>query len=320
MSKILITGIAGFIGSHLAEYWLSNSENVIIGIDNFNDYYNPNFKFNNLNLLQSHQNSSNRFFFYKGDIRDKKFTKELFNKEKFDQVIHLAAMAGVRYSIENPDYYVDVNINGTLNLLNCCKNHDVNSLIFASSSSVYGNSKMAPFKESQSVDKPISPYAATKKAGEEFCFLYHHLYNINVTCLRFFTVYGPRGRPDMAPFKFLDRINRNLPIERYGNGTSQRDYTYIDDIIQGIVKAANKNYEYEIFNLGRGQTVELNEFISIIERVTTNKAIIEQLEKQPGDVDLTSADIKKAAKMLGYNPKWSIKNGIKETYEWLVNC
>lgn len=315
MSNILITGGAGFIGSHLAEYYLQHSKNQIVILDNFNDYYSPSVKHHNYRTIKQNDHS-NRLSLVKGDIRDKEIIDSLFIQNNFSHVFHLAAMAGVRYSIENPELYLDVNLSGTLNILNGVKNTNVSSLIYASSSSVYGNSTKTPFLESMKVDHPISTYAATKKAGEELCYLYHHLYNINITCLRFFTVYGPRGRPDMAPYKFIDRICQSIPIDQYGDGTSLRDYTYIGDIIDGIILAVEKNFPFEIFNLGRGETIALKDFIALIEKTTGIKAKINYLPKQQGDVDVTLADVAKAKNLLGYNPKYSISEGIERSFKW----
>lgn len=316
MDDILITGGAGFIGGHLAEFFLVNSNNRILIIDNFNDYYSPEQKRKNIDLLK--KISKNRIILYEGSILDKEFLKKIFNSHNISKVFHLAAMVGVRYSIKNPDLYLQVNIIGTLNLLEVIKNHKIKSFIFASSSSVYGNQKKIPFSETDNIECPISPYAASKNAGEKLCYAYHHLYGIHITCLRFFTVFGPRGRPDMAPYKFIDKIYNNIPIDKYGDGSSQRDYTYIDDIIQGIYQSSIKNYPFEIFNLGKGTTISLNKFINIIENITGKKAIINVRSKQAGDVDNTCADISKAHLKLGYSPNFSVEKGIEKTYNWYL--
>jgi UDP-glucuronate 4-epimerase len=311
MTKILLTGCAGFIGSHVSESLLERGDSVV-GIDNLNDYYDPAKKAKNLEILKAYPG----FVFYKEDFRNQEGLRAVFEKEKPEKVIHIAAMAGVRASMENPELYKDVNINGTRNLLDLSNEFQVKSFVFASSSSVYGANKKVPFSEDDLIDNIISPYAETKKQGELLCREYHDKYGMKITCLRFFTVYGPRGRPDMAPYKFTRLILEDKPIPRYGDGTTKRDYTYVADIVSGVVAAADKELDFEIINLGNNQTVELNEFISVIERLTGKKAIIEQMPKQPGDVDITYADISKAQKLLGYDPKTSIEQGMQKFIEW----
>jgi len=254
--------------------------------------------------------------FYKADICNFKAMKKIFEKEKPEKVIHLAARAGVRPSIENPFIYEETNIRGTLNLLELAKNAKVKSFVFASSSSVYGNQKKIPFSETDNVDNPISPYATSKKAGELLCFTYHYLYNMKITCLRFFTVYGPRGRPDMAPYLFVKNIMAGTPIKKFGDGTSKRDYTFIADIAKGVLAAIDKELEFEIINLGNNKPMELNTFISIVEKLAGKKAAINSLPMQPGDVAITYADIKKAKKMLGYEPETSFEQGMRQFVEW----
>lgn len=311
--KILVTGGAGFIGSHVCDALLAKGHSVIC-IDNFNDYYSPKTKEDNIG-----QNLDNlNFKLYRKDITYIDEMREIFQKESFDKVVHIAARAGVRPSIKDPLLYEETNIKGTLNLLELCKDFGIKHFIFASSSSVYGKNKKVPFSESDNVDKPISPYAATKKAGELMCYTYHHLYGINITCLRFFTVYGPRGRPDMAPYKFTKLIDEGKPIERYGDGTSKRDYTYIKDIVSGVLAAVDKEFGYEIINLGNSQTVMLNDFISVIEKCLGKKAEIIEKPMPAGDVPVTYADISKAKKILGYNPTTSIDEGIKEFIDWYI--
>lgn len=309
--RILVTGCAGFIGSHVAEALLKRGD-FVIGVDNLNDYYNVKFKKENLEILKKYPG----FVFYKADICDYKGLKKIFEKEMPDKVVHLAARAGVRPSIENPFIYEETNIKGTLNLLELAKQAKVKSFVFASSSSVYGNQKKIPFSETDNVDNPISPYAASKKAGELLCHTYHHLYNIKVTCLRFFTVYGPRGRPDMAPYMFVQNVAGGIPIKKFGDGKSKRDYTFIADIAKGVLAALDKELEFEIINLGNNKPVELNKFISIVEGLAGKKAIINSLPMQSGDVDITYADIKKARKLLGYDPKTSFEDGMKQFVEW----
>jgi len=314
MENILVTGGAGFIGSTLCETLLKSGNKVIV-IDNFNDYYDPNIKRENIKKI-----TKENFLLYEKDIRDKKALEEIF-KNPIDLVIHLAAMAGVRYSIENPELYYEVNVNGTLNLLEQCRKNNIKRFIFASSSSVYGNNKQVTFSEEDNVDYPISPYAATKKSGELLCFTYHHLYNINVACLRFFTVYGPKQRPDLAIHKFVRLILEDKQIPVYGEGATKRDYTYVDDIIDGIVKTIDwiedSESKYEVFNLGGDHTVSLNEMVSEIEKKLGKKAIINRIAMQQGDVDKTSANISKARDLLKYNPSVSFEEGIGHFINWV---
>ncbi len=312
--NILITGSAGFIGSHLCEALIEKHR--IFGLDNFCDFYDPMIKRNNIRGLQQNSN----FALLEADIRDENALKEIFSKNKFDLVIHLAAMAGVRPSIENPKLYTEVNIDGTVNLLEECKKHQVGKFIFASSSSVYGNNRKVPFSENDPVDHPISPYASTKKAGELICHTYHHLEKISMVCLRFFTVYGPRQRPDLAIHKFARLIMDDKPIPVYGDGSTQRDYTYIDDIIDGILKAIDfvqEGNKYEIFNLGESRTITLSKMISTIENALGIKAKKKLLPIQPGDVKTTYADISKSRKMLGYDPQTDFEEGVAGFINWI---
>ncbi len=323
MKYILVTGGAGFIGSHLVELLLKKRCRVIV-IDNFNEYYPPEIKYQNIEEIkktkESYELDDSFFLLYKGDIRDGEFVEKIFSKHKIDLVIHLGAMAGVRYSLENPKLYIDVNINGTVNLLEACRKFKVRKFIFASSSSLYGNNKKVPFSETDNVDRPISQYAATKKAGEVLCFTYHHLYDISVACLRLFTVYGPRQRPDLAIHKFTNMILNDQKIPFYGDGSTARDYTFIYDIIDGIDKVIswiNKDdKQYEIFNLGESQFITLFEMVKTIEDALGKKALLDYLPLPAGDVKQTYADISKAKKVLGYNPKTSFKEGIKKFIEW----
>ena len=312
--KILITGCCGFIGGHLCEKLLQTQNDIMImGIDNMNDYYNNQIKYKTLEILLKFKN----FEFEKNDILNSK----LIYNWKPDKVIHLAAMAGVRYSLQNPQLYIDTNIKGFVNILEQIKELNYNCrLIYASSSSVYGLNSKIPFNESDDIDKTNSIYATTKKCKENFAQLYSQIYNLETIGLRFFTVYGPRGRPDMAPYKFLYNILNNIPIEKYGDGSSSRDYTYIDDIVQGIIATINVNLpkNYEIFNLGNSYPISLNKFIKTCENVSNKKAIIIQKNQQLGDVPDTFADISKAKNLLKYSPKTSIEVGLKNTYEYLL--
>ena len=311
METILVTGGAGFIGSHLCEKLIGLNKKVIC-IDDFNDFYDPQTKEKNISKIINNKN----FILYREDIRNYEKLKEIFKKNKIDKIIHLAARAGVRPSLQQPLLYQDVNVRGTLNVLELAKEFKVKNFVFASSSSVYGINKKIPFSEIDNVDNPISPYAATKKACELLCYNYHHLYKIPVTCLRFFTVYGPRGRPDMAVYKFTKLINEGKEVEMYGDGTTKRDYTYIEDILQGVLAAVEKNFDFEIINLGESRTVELKYLIMLIEKNLGKKAKIKIMNMQPGDVPITYADITKAKKLLNYNPKTNIEEGIKKFIEW----
>lgn len=325
MSTILVTGGAGFIGSHLSEALLKKGNKVII-IDNFNSYYNPAIKRKNIEEIKqtclTNDIKDELLEIFEGDIRDKEFLKKIF-LEKIDVVVHLAAMAGVRPSIEEPCLYYDVNIIGTLNLLEKCKENNINKFIFASSSSVYGNNKKVPFSEEDPVDEPISPYASTKKSGELLCHTYHHLYNIDTACLRFFTVYGPRQRPDLAIHKFTNLINKNESIPFYGDGSTSRDYTYIEDIVDGILGSIeyickNENV-FEVFNIGGDKTVTLLEMVKTIEKALGKNAILNKMPMQPGDVNRTCADITRSRDLIKYNPKTSFENGIEKFVEWFLN-
>jgi len=312
--KILVTGAAGFIGSHLCEALIE--EHDVIGLDNFCDFYDIKIKRKNLHKLVRFDN----FQIVKADIRNQSELEDIFSKHKFDLIIHLAAMAGVRPSIADPVLYTEVNINGTVNLLEQCKKHSIKKFIFASSSSVYGNNKKVPFEESDPVDYPISPYAATKKAGELICHTYHHLEKISIVCLRFFTVYGPRQRPDLAINKFTRKILADEVIPVYGDGNTKRDYTYIDDIIDGILKSiryVSKGLCYEIFNLGESKTISLSKMIETIESTLGKTAKMDILALQPGDVDCTFADISKVKELLGYNPQTKFYEGIEKYIEWV---
>lgn len=311
--NILVTGGAGFIGSTLADKLLKIESNNIIVIDNFNDYYSPKLKEKNI----KHNLDNKKYKLYRGDICDKSLLSRIFNESKIDIVVHIAASAGVRPSIDKPLDYVKNNIEGTINILEVMKENNVKKIVFASSSSIYGNCKEEIFSEDLKVTEPISPYAATKLACEQFLYTYSKLYNIQVVALRFFTVFGPRQRPDLAIRKFIDLIKENKPIPVYGDGTTIRDYTYVDDIVDGIISAMDYNdTQYEIINLGGGAPVSLNQMIETIEKVLNKKAKIERLPMQMGDVNKTAADITKAKKLLNYNPKTSFERGIIKFIEW----
>ena len=309
--KFLVTGGAGFIGSHLIERLVEQNHEIIC-LDNFNDYYNPEIKWRNIEKVKSKSN----YRLIKADILDYEVLEEVFEKQRFDFVIHLAARAGVRPSIQQPLLYEAVNVRGTNNLLELCKIYGIDKFIFASSSSVYGANKKIPFSEKDSVDNPISPYAATKKAGELICYTYSHLYNISITCLRFFTVYGPRQRPDMAIHKFARLIDEGKPIPMFGDGSSRRDYTYFSDIVQGILRSIERCNGYHIYNLGESKTIELRELIKLLEQALDTKAIIEHLPPQPGDVHITYADVSLARQDLEYNPKVAIEEGVERFVQW----
>jgi len=312
--NILVSGAAGFIGSHVSEYFIGLGHHVV-GIDNFDDFYPLDFK--KLNLQNLLKNA--RFKFYHVDIRDRKSLDNIFSSQKIDVVIHLAAKAGVRPSIESISEYYDVNVNGTVTLLESMKEYEVKKLLFASSSSIYGNNVKIPFAESDRVDNPISPYASTKKSGELLCHVYSHLYKFDITCLRFFTVFGPRQRPDLAIHKFTRLIDKGDPIPFYGDGTTSRDYTFIDDIVNGIGCSINHLGGYRIYNLGESTVINLKTLVRVIENQIGKKAILNQLPMQQGDVTATYADISKAKKELGYDPKYDFETGIKEFVKWYDN-
>ena len=315
MKTYLITGGAGFIGSSLADD-LSEKNNRVVVIDNFCDFYDPKIKENNIKNALNKEN----YKLYRGDIRDKDLLNKIFNENNIDIVVHLAAMAGVRPSIENPVLYQEVNCLGTQNILECMKEKRIMNLVMASSSSVYGNSKTVPFKETDIVDFAISPYAATKKANEVMTHVYHKLYNMNVIMLRFFTVYGPRQRPDLAINKFTRLMLEGKKIPMFGDGSTSRDYTYIGDIVDGIERSVNyclnNSNVYEILNLGNSSPVSLKEMINIIGKCLNVVPDIEELPMQPGDVDRTFACIDKAKDMIGYNPQTPFEEGIKKFVKW----
>mmetsp|Transcript_7208 Transcript_7208/g.16393 ORF Transcript_7208/g.16393 Transcript_7208/m.16393 type:complete len:448 (-) Transcript_7208:58-1401(-) len=313
--KVLVTGGAGFVGSSVAEALLARGDDVVI-VDEMNDYYDVSMKENNLNRLKKLYPGENRLAIYRGNICDEQLMLKLFETERPQWVCHMAARAGVRPSIQDPYVYIQSNIVGTTLLMEMSHKFGVQNFVFASSSSVYGGSKSTFFSEEENVDNPVSPYAATKKVCELLAYTYHHLYKLNVSALRFFTVYGPRGRPDMAPFKFVDRVSRGVEIQKFGDGTSSRDYTFISDIVDGVVRSIDHAYPYQVFNLGKGDGTSLNEFISIVEKHTGKKAVIRQLPDQAGDVPYTCASVEKANVLLGYEAKVSFDQGISRTVDW----
>ena len=311
MEKILVTGSSGFIGMHLCRNLLDDGYNVY-GIDNMNDYYDVSLKEARLNLLRDYDN----FTFNKIDISSLKDVKRVFNNFKPEIVVNLAAQAGVRYSLENPHAYIQSNVVGFTNIIEACRHHKVSGLIYASSSSVYGGNKKIPFSVDDRVDKPISIYAASKKANELIAHTYSHLYGLNTTGLRFFTVYGPWGRPDMAMYIFADKIRKGEKIPVFNHGKMQRDFTYIDDIVNGIRASIENNYSYEIFNLGNNRCEDLMDMISYLEKALDKKAEIEYMDIQPGDVEKTFANIDYSISKLNYKPKITIQEGIPKFIEW----
>lgn len=322
--KILVTGAAGFIGFHLTKRLLERGDEVV-GIDNINDYYTVNLKYARLEQIQNHPN----FHFVKGDIADRQMLPQLFETEKFDKVVNLAAQAGVRYSIENPFAYIDSNLVGFANILECCRHNDIKHLVYASSSSVFGGNKKVPFSEDDNVDNPVSLYAATKKSNELMASCYSKLYDLAATGLRFFTVYGPWGRPDMAPILFASAISEGRPIKVFNNGDMMRDFTYIDDIIEGVVRVLDSNPKemapqpnntdgrpHRVYNIGCSNPVKLMDFISTIEEAVGREAEKIMLPMQPGDVYQTYADTTHLEQDMGYKPSITLKQGIGEFIDW----
>eukprot|EP00558_Chaetoceros_sp_UNC1202_P003542 CAMPEP_0197248488 /NCGR_PEP_ID=MMETSP1429-20130617/39433_1 /TAXON_ID=49237 /ORGANISM="Chaetoceros sp., Strain UNC1202" /LENGTH=413 /DNA_ID=CAMNT_0042709723 /DNA_START=227 /DNA_END=1468 /DNA_ORIENTATION=+ len=316
--KVLVTGGAGFIGSNVAEYLLERGDDVVI-VDEVNDYYDTTIKEGNIDILENlaaKLGGEGRIAVYRGDICDEAFMLDIFEKERPEWVCHMAARAGVRPSIQDPYVYIHSNIRGTTNLMELSHKFGVKNFVFASSSSVYGGSSSTYFSEEENVDNPVSPYAASKKACELLSYTYHHLYNLNVSALRFFTVYGPRGRPDMAPFKFIDRVSRGLELQQFGDGSSSRDYTYISDIVNGVVRAVDRPHPYEVFNLGKGNGTSLSQFIDLVQKHVGKKANIKIMPDQPGDVPYTCADVSKAYRLLGYKAQIPFEEGIRRTAVW----
>jgi len=306
--NVLITGGAGFIGSHVGESLLARGDRVTV-LDNFNDYYDPAIKRANLAALPGATVVT-------GDIRDRALVARLFADGRFDAVIHLAAMAGVRPSILDPLHYEDVNVRGTLHFLEELKSRPNVRFVFASSSSVYGDRANVPFRESDDIHHPVSPYAATKRAGELLCWTYHHLYGIPVSALRFFTVYGPRQRPEMAIHKFVKATLEGKPIPFFGDGSTRRDYTYVSDIVDGVVRSLDRCAGYEIYNLGESATTSLQELVGIIGEACGKTPILDRQPMQPGDVLVTYADITKSRAKLGYDPHTSVREGVEKFVRW----
>lgn len=311
MEKILVTGSCGFIGMHLCKSLLNDGFQVF-GIDNMNDYYDVSLKEGRLNELSKYKN----FQFSKSNISIQSDLESIFKKFNPNKVINLAAQAGVRYSLENPHSYIENNVMGFMNILECCRNYKTEGLIYASSSSVYGGNEKIPFSVKDNVNDPISIYAVSKRSNELMAKAYYNLYGLHSTGLRFFTVYGPWGRPDMAMYIFARKISKSEPITVFNNGKMFRDFTYIDDIIQGVRKSINYNYPFELFNLGNNSSEDIMDMITIIEKCLGKKAEIEYLGMQKGDVKKTFADISHARDLLGYNPKTKISLGIKIFIEW----
>jgi len=310
--KVLVTGGAGFIGSHVVGKLLRDGHTVT-ALDDFNDFYNPALKRANVAAFEGQAE------IVEGDIRDAEKMRQVTMGNQFDAIVHIAARAGVRPSVENPLAYIETNVTGTFNMLEAAKAGGVAQFLFASSSSVYGLARKVPFSEDTALPQTLSPYAATKLAGEHLCGNYSHLYGLRVVCLRFFTVYGPAQRPDLAIHKFTDLIHHGRPIQQYGDGTTRRDYTYVDDIVQGVVGALSyRRTPFEIFNLGESQTTTLLDLIASIETSLGKKAGIERLPEQQGDMPLTCADIDKARALLGYNPRVKISEGIPKFVEWYL--
>jgi UDP-glucuronate 4-epimerase len=306
--RVLVTGGAGFIGSHLCEHLLARGDEVTV-LDNFNDFYDPALKRANAALLDAAR-------IVEGDIRDLALVGALFGEGRFEAVVHLAAMAGVRPSLDDPLLYQDVNLRGTLVLLEELRARPDTRLVFASSSSVYGGNERVPFRETDDITRPVSPYAATKRGGELLCYTHHHLYGIPTTCLRFFTVYGPRQRPEMAIHKFVRHALAGTPIPFFGDGSSRRDYTYVDDIVDGVVRALDRCGAYEIYNLGESATTSLAELVELIGEVCGVQPILDRQPMQPGDVLVTYADVSKASERLGYAPRTSVRDGLERFLAW----
>ncbi len=331
MSKYLVTGTAGFIGFHLTNALLARGEEVV-GIDNINNYYDVSLKYARLNEAGIARDDVNRdefaqsrkypgYRFIQMNLEDKEGIMDLFRTEKFDDVVHLAAQAGVRYSIDNPDVYIQSNINGFFNILEACRHSPVKYLLYASSSSVYGNNEKVPFSEDDNVDNPVSLYAATKKSNELMASAYNHLYGIQLTGLRFFTVYGPWGRPDMAIYKFTEAMLKGKPITVYANGALQRDFTYIDDIVNGMLSILDRQKETKppaLMNIGNHKPETVSTLVSLLEKATGIKAIVEYLPMQPGDVQATFADITTINEYSGFRPQTDLQTGLHRFVEWYV--
>jgi len=315
MKKILLTGAAGFIGSNTATALLHRGD-VVVGVDNLNDYYDPARKRANLEEVRVEAPNPENFVFHRTDIRDEAGIEALFAEHDFDAIVHLAAMAGVRASIEDPKLYLDVNLGGTLNLLEAAQRHGQPTFVFASTSSVYGRTKVIPFIESDRADRPLAPYPASKRAAELLGHSYFHLFGQNFTALRFFTVYGPRGRPDMMAYKVLDNIFCGTEVPLYNNGQMRRDWTYVDDIVQGLLAAADRPLGYEVINLGRGQPTLLADFVRLIEEQAGRRADLIDKPMPAADMEYTYANIDRAKELLGYAPSVSVEQGVRQFWLW----
>ena len=311
---ILVTGAAGFIGSHTAATLIERGDKVV-GIDNLNDYYDPARKLANLKELAALPSAS-QFTFVKGDIRDRALLSELFARHRFTAVAHLAAMAGVRVSVDDPWLYYDVNLTGTLNLLDAGREHGSPNFVLASTSSAYGNTKQVPFIETDPADRPLAPYPASKRSAELLGHSYHHIHGTDFTALRFFTVYGPRGRPDMLAYKLLEAMRSGQPMPLYNGGQMHRDWTFVSDIVQGIVAATDRRLGYEIINIGRGEPVLLADFVRSLEALAGRTAPVKSEPMMRADVSYTYADITKARTLLGYEPRVSVADGVRQFFDW----
>lgn len=317
--RILVTGCAGFIGSHTVEALVTRGAEVV-GIDNFDPYYSPSRKRANVAEVQAALGSQAGFQLMEGDLRDDAFLDRVFSGPRFDVIIHLAAMPGVRASMDAPQLYVDVNLKATLSLLERARKHDVGHVVFASTSSVYGATEIVPFIETDPCDKPLAPYPATKRAAELMAYTYHHLYALPVTCLRFFTVYGPRGRPDMMTYKVVDAMFTGEQVPLYNGGQLLRDWTYVGDTVKGICAAAERPLGYEIINLGRGEPVVLIDYIRKLEEWSGRKAPLVTVPAPKSDMEQTCASIDKACRLLGYNPQVTVDEGTRSFWEWYARA
>ncbi|RYZ08833.1 MAG: SDR family NAD(P)-dependent oxidoreductase [Myxococcales bacterium] len=316
---ILVTGAAGFIGSHTASALIERGDRVV-GLDNLNDYYDPARKRVNLQELAALPGAAERFTFVEGDIRDRALLRKLFGEHSFTAVAHLAAMAGVRVSVDDPWLYYDVNLTGTLNLLDAGREHGQPNFVLASTSSAYGNTKEVPFVETDSADRPLAPYPASKRSAELLGHSYHHIHGTDFTALRFFTVYGPRGRPDMLAYKLLDAMRLGEPMPLYNGGQMYRDWTFVTDIVQGVVAATDRRLGYEIINIGRGEPVLLSDFVKGIEALAGRTAPVREEPMMRADVSYTYANIEKARALLGYDPKVSVADGAQRFYDWYCSA
>jgi UDP-glucuronate 4-epimerase len=312
---ILVTGAAGFIGSHAAQALLTRGD-VVVGLDNLNDYYSPDRKRANLDEVRAVVPDPSLFHFVEGDIRDRDLLVRLCHEYRFDALVHLAAMAGVRVSIEDPYLYYDVNLIGTLALLDAARDHDIDQFVLASTSSVYGNTDIVPFVEGDICDRPLAPYPASKRAAEMLGFTYHHLHQQHVTCLRFFPVYGPRGRPDMMAYKVIENILFGRDVPLYNGGQMYRDWTYVEDIVSGIVAAVDRPFGYEVINLGRGEPTLLADFVTMIEELVGGASGLTDEPMLAADIAYTYANIEKARSLLGYDPQVSVAEGVRRFWKW----